>query len=63
MSDDLAPSALETLKKIRDEKFPGMSDDVVEKVFDAETEAQFETDRKPTIALLRDLILEENANT
>jgi hypothetical protein len=50
-------TALETLRRIRDEQYPQISDTLLASVFDIELEAQFQSDRAPAIARLRDLIL------
>lgn len=58
MSDESAStSALGALLAVRAEKFPDVPEDVLIRVFELESAAQFESDRRPTEAKLRDLIM------
>jgi hypothetical protein len=51
-------SALDALMEIRDSKFPELPEEIVRGMFGIEQAAQFEGERKPTVAKLRDLIME-----
>lgn len=58
MSDGPASNrALEALRAVRAEKFEDVPVEVLEQVYGIEQSAQFESDRRPTIAKLRDLIV------
>lgn len=57
MNDMAHAGADETLRRIRTEKFDHIPVELLESVFQMETETQFEADRKPTVARLRDLVL------
>ena len=59
MSDEQRAGAAKTLRKIRGEKFSNVPKSLLDKVFDLETEAQFETERGAIVAKLRDLIAAE----
>jgi hypothetical protein len=61
VSDEATPKdALEVLNEIRVQDFAGISEDLLEEMFEIETAAQFESDRGPTVAKLRDLITGED---
>jgi hypothetical protein len=49
---------LEALLALRADKFPGVPEDLLVRVFELEQEAQYETERGPTLAMLRDLIVD-----
>jgi|SoimicmetaTmtHPA_FD_contig_31_2971889_length_1105_multi_3_in_0_out_0_2 hypothetical protein len=49
--------ALDALRAVRVEKFPEIPEELLVRVFELERAAQFESDRRPTEAKLRDLIL------
>jgi hypothetical protein len=50
-------SALDALRVVRAEKFPDVPEELLVRVFELEQAAQFESDRRPTEAKLRDLIM------
>lgn len=50
-------SALDALRAVRAEKFPDVPEELLVRVFELEQAAQFESDRRPTEAKLRDLIM------
>jgi hypothetical protein len=54
-----AGGALDALLAVRAEKFPDVPVEVLERVYEIEQAAQFESDRKPTVAKLRALIMDE----
>lgn len=56
MADERS-TAIETLREIRSERYPELSDTLLASVFEIEIAAQFHADRAPVIAQLRDLIL------
>lgn len=49
---------LEALMAVRADKFPSVPEDLLVRVFELEQEAQYETERGPTQAMLRDLIVD-----
>lgn len=51
--------ALEVLLRVREEQFPGVSEDLLKAAYEREHEFQFEDDRGTVRAALRDLIAEE----
>lgn len=60
MSGENPPkSALDALMEIRNSKYPELPEEVVRGMFEIEQAAQFEGERKPTVAKLRDLIMED----
>lgn len=60
MSEESIPKdALEVLNEIRARDFADISEDLLQKMFAIETAAQFESDRGPVAAKLRDLIVED----
>lgn len=59
MSDEQRAGAAETLRKLRSEKFSQIPKSLLDKAFELETEAQFETERGAIVAKLRDLIAAE----
>ncbi len=50
-------SALDALLAVRAEKFTHVPEEMVVRAFELEQAAQFESDRRPTEAKLRDLIM------
>ncbi len=50
-------SALDALLAVRAEKFPHLPEELLVRVFELEQAAQYESDRRPTEAALRDLIM------
>lgn len=60
MSEDPVRSgALDTLNEIRARDFPEIPEETVRKMFEIEKAAQFESNRRQTVAKLRDLIAGE----
>jgi hypothetical protein len=61
MSEDAVRSdALDALNEIRARDFPEIPEETVRAMFELEDAAQFESDRGPTVAKLRDLIAGED---
>lgn len=58
MNDPRRAGAAETLRRIQAEQFPQVEPELLQAVFDIETETQFESVRQQTIARLRDLLLQ-----
>jgi hypothetical protein len=58
VNDPTRAGAAETLRRIKDESFPQVTPELLEAVFQIETETQFENARQPAVARLRDLFLE-----
>lgn len=50
-------SALETLRRIRSERYPELSESLLAAIYEIEIAAQYQVDRAPVIAQIRDLML------
>ncbi len=62
MSDEAAPkNALDVLNEIRAQEFSEIPEELLTEMFEIETRAQFESERGPTVAKLRDLITGKDA--
>jgi hypothetical protein len=57
--DKPSKSALDALIEIRNSEFPDLPEELVREMLEIEKGAQFEGERKPIVAKLRDLIMED----
>jgi hypothetical protein len=58
--ESIPKDALEVLNEIRARDFADISEDLLKKMFLIETASQFESDRGPVVAKLRELIVDES---